>query len=304
MKYFFLAFGKMSLRALNDLISMNLKPEFVMTHNSYLYEENKETFYDRIQEICVNNSVKCIRTDKISSYADEISKTNLGVSVGFMEIIKPEIFNLPEFGILNLHCGELPFYKGRAPISRTIMDGNQSLFITLHKIDSGVDSGPILTEKEIIIEDDDDVNSLYYKCSIHSAVLIRDGIELLISGKDNLFKVQENNEKFSPQQKISEKERLIDWNTDIRKIYNKIRALSNPYPSAYTFCDSKKYYFNRAKSVNSNAVSKDYGTITDVNNDFILINCKGGFLMVYDIKDESFAEVDFKSNFKIGDRFI
>lgn len=303
MKYFFLAFGDMSLRALNDLISMNLKPEFVLTHNNYLYSEYKESFYDKLQAVCVNNSLKCIRTDKISSYADEISKTNLGVSVGFMEIIKSEIYNLPEYGILNLHCGELPFYKGRAPISRTIMDGNQSLFITLHKIDSGVDSGPVLVEKEIIIEDDDDVNTLYYKCSIHCAALLRDGIELLISGRSDLFKEQEFSDKYPPHQKISDKERLIDWNSDIKKIYNKIRALSYPYPMAFSYLDTKKYYFNRAKTITSESVSSDCGLITEVNNDFILINCKKGFIMVYDVKNEKLNDFEFKSNFKIGDRF-
>lgn len=303
MKYFFLAFGEMSLRALGDLISMNIKPEFVVTHDSYMLSDYKESFYDKIVEVCDSNSIKCIRTDKISDYVDIISETKLGVSVGFMEILKPEVFNLPEYGILNLHCGELPYYKGRAPISRTILDGKQSLFITLHKIDSGVDSGPILIEKELFIEEDDDVNTLYYKCSIHCAALIRDGLELLVSGTKDLYKEQMNADKYPPRQKISEQERKIDWNLDVKNIFNKVRALSAPYPAAFSFLNGKKYFFNRAKPVSSGSVSDEYGDITEVNDDFILVNCKNGFLMVYDIKDENFDDVGFCSNFKIGDRF-
>lgn len=303
MKFFFLAFGNMSLRTLTDLISMNEIPEFVVTHKSYLYNDCKEKFYDKLDDICKNNFINLIITDKVSELKDEISKVDLGISVGFMEIIKQDVFKAPQFGILNLHCGKLPEYRGRAPISRTIMDGNSSQFITLHKIDSGVDSGHILLEKAIIIEEDDDVNSLYYKCSIHSALLVKEGIELLRMGKADLFKEQDSSGKYKPWHKLSDDERLIDWSKSNKQIYNKIRAMSSPYPCAFSMLNSIPYLFNKAKPVFSDKDNGKHGSIIDSNNDFIVVNTGNGLLMVYDIRNDVNERVDFVKTFKKGDVF-
>jgi methionyl-tRNA formyltransferase len=297
MKYFILAFGEMSLRSVGDLISMNTIPAFVITHKSYLYDEYKEKFYDKLEDLCKANSIELIKTDNVSGLKDKIKGTEVGICAGFMEIIKSDVFDAPKYGILNLHCGELPEYRGRAPISRTIMDGRESLYMTLHKIDAGVDSGDILLEKEIFIEEDDDVNTLYYKCSINSAVIIKDGLELLRTNKTEAFKKQEISEKNKPHKKITEEERKIDWEVSVKQIFNKIRALNIPYPSAFT------YFFLKSKPVYSNIISASYGVIKEVSSDFILINCKNGILMIYDIRNESMEQVEIKSIFKEGDTF-
>lgn len=301
MKYFVLAFGEMSLRAVSDLISMNSAPVFVITHKSYLYDEHKEKFYDKMNDLCIANSIHLFKTDNVSEFKDMIAETEVGICAGFMEIIKSDVFNAPKYGILNLHCGELPLYRGRAPISRTIMDGNDSLYMTLHKIDEGVDSGDVLLEKEIFIEEDDDVNTLYYKCSIHSAVIIKEGLEFLRTNRLDAFKKQEISTKNKPHKKITEEERIINWDVSVKQIFNKIRALTIPYPSAYSFCNGVKYFFLKAKPIYSNNVSTDYGVITEVSPDFILINCKNGLLMVYDIRNENMEQLEVKSTFKEGD---
>ncbi len=303
MKFFCLVFGEMSLRTLNDLISMNERPEFVVTHKSYLYDEYKEKFYDKLAELCSGNSIRLINADNISKLKDEIEKCDLGISLGFMEIIKPEIFGIPRHGILNLHCGKLPQYRGRAPISRTIMDGNVSLFTTLHKIDSGVDSGPVLIEKEIVIEDDDDVNTLYYKCSFNSASLVRDGIELLRMGRTDMFSEQESLNDYPPHQKLSEEERRIIWSKSNTAIFNKIRAMSYPYPPAFASLNGKRYYINKSKPVYSDKDNGKPGTIVESNNDFIVAAAGKGLLMCYNITDENHHPAEFVTEFKKGDIF-
>jgi methionyl-tRNA formyltransferase len=303
MKYFILAFGEMSLRAVGDLISMNTPPAFVVTHKSYLYDEYKEKFYDKLEELCSSHNIELLKTDNVSELKDKISGMEVGICAGFMEIIKSDVFDAPKYGILNLHCGELPEYRGRAPISRTIMDGRDSLCMTLHKIDAGVDSGDILIEKKIIIDEDDDVNTLYYKCSINTAVIIHAGLELLRINKADTFKKQNISERNKPHKKIMDEERKIDWQVSVKQIFNKIRALTIPYPTAYTHLNGVQYNFLKAKPVYSSNISEKYGVIYEVHPDFILINCKNGILMVYDIRDKDMEKVEIKSAFKEGDTF-
>lgn len=303
MKYFVLAFGEMSLRAVGDLINMGSAPAFVITHKSYLYDEYKEKFYDKLEELCGANNVELLKTDKVSDLKDEIKSAEVGICAGFMEIIKPEVFDSPKYGILNLHCGELPEYRGRAPISRTIMDGRESLFMTLHKVDAGVDSGDILLEKPLFIEDDDDVNTLYYKCSINTAVIIHEGIELLRTNNADTFRKQNITDNNKPHKKITDDERMIDWQISVKQIYNKIRALTIPYPAAFTYLNGVQYNFLKAKPVYSANISEKYGIIYEVHTDFILINCRNGILMVYDIRNKDMDKIEIKSVFKEGDTF-
>ena len=303
MKYFLMAFGEMSLRAASDLISMNSVPAFVITHKSYLYEKNKENFYDKLEELCTLNGIKLYKTDNISELKEKIKDTEVGICAGFMEIIKRDIFDLPRYGILNLHCGELPEYRGRAPISRTIMDGRDSLFMTLHKIDEGVDSGDILLVKKLFIEEDDDVNTLYYKCSINTAVVINEGLEMLRNNKSDIFKKQNIPDSNKPHKKITDEERQIDWQAGVKQIFNKIRALTIPYPAAYTVFKGVHYNFLKAKPVYSTNVSEKYGVIYEVHDDFILINCRNGILMVYDIRNKDMDKIEIKTTFKEGDIF-
>ncbi|MEI7484474.1 MAG: formyltransferase family protein [Ignavibacteriota bacterium] len=303
MKYFVLAFGEMSLRSVGDLISMGSVPAFVITHKSYLYDEYKEKFYDKLEELCSANNVELLKTDKVTELKDRIKETEVGICAGFMEIIKNDVFDAPKFGILNLHCGELPEYRGRAPISRTIIDGRDSLFMTLHKVDEGVDSGDVLLEKALFIEEDDDVNTLYYKCSINSASIIRDGLEMLRTNKADSFRKQEISEKNKPHKKITDEERKIDWQVSVKHIFNKIRALTIPYPAAFTHLNGVQYNFLKAKPVYSSNISDKFGIIYEVHTDFILINCKNGILMVYDIRDKDMEIAEIKSTFKEGDIF-
>jgi methionyl-tRNA formyltransferase len=268
-----------------------------------LYDEYKEKFYDKLEDLCSSNNIELLKTDNVSDLKEKIRGTEVGICAGFMEIIKSDVFDAPENGILNLHCGELPEYRGRAPISRTIMDGRDSLCMTLHKIDAGVDSGDILIEKKIIIDEDDDVNTLYYKCSINTAVIIHAGLELLRNNKADTFKKQNISIKKKPHKKITDEERKIDWQVSVKQIFNKIRALTIPYPAAYTNLNGVQYNFLKAKPVYSSNISEKYGIIYEVHTDFILINCKNGILMVYDIRDKDMEKVEIKSAFKEGDTF-
>jgi len=303
MKYFFLAYGEMSLRCLNDLIMMKYPPAFVVTHRTYDYENQKHKFYEKIDNLCGANGIELIKTDSISEIKERFIGFDAGICAGFMEIIKEDVFNVPEHGILNIHCGKLPEYRGRAPISRAIMDGNDTLYLTIHKIDSGVDSGDILFEKSVIIDDEDDVNTLYYKCSFNCANLLIEVFEKLITGKKDIFRKQDLAIKEKANRMITDSEREIDWNESVKTVYNKIRALAHPYPTAFTAFSGKKFLILRSKPYPAGDSGEKPGVIADVNEDYIIVRCKDGYIMNYDVRDENLEEINYKETFKKGDSF-
>jgi methionyl-tRNA formyltransferase len=291
----------MGLECLKGLINVNYPPEFVVIHKNYEIEKKLLEFYQPIENICSDYDIQLIKTDKISEIKNNILGFDFGICAGFMEIIDKEILEIPEFGIFNLHCGKLPFYRGRAPISRTIMDGNKELVITLHKMDEGVDSGDILLEYNIPIENDDDVNTLYNKCCEKSFEVVIKGIEKIYSQNNiiNILTKQDLSLKPKSNKKISEEEQKINWDKDIKTIHNQIRALTPPYPCAYATYEGKKFGFIKSEIFSKETCkARNFGEIYFVDEDYLLINCKDGLLKITEIRGEKNNKINFEEAFK------
>ncbi len=303
MKFFYLAHGIMSYVCLRNLIVKKYIPDFVVIHKDYEKEKLLEAFYKPIENLCENSSILLHKTSSTSELQKDVVGNDLGICVGFMEILKKEIFEIPKHGILNLHCGKLPKYRGRAPISRAIMNGEKHLIISIHKIDEGVDSGDILNETEILIEEDDDVNSLYKKCSKKSSESIIDSFIKIETGNP-IFLKQDISPDSKANKKISSEERKINWDDDIIKIRNLIRALVPPYPCAFSILNNEEYYFLISEIIsNKKDFDRKNGEIINIENNSILINCCNGILKINKIEDKNSSIIDMKEKFNVGDIF-
>lgn len=307
-KYFYLAHGVMGAKCLAHLCSRNILPEYVFIHKNREYEKLKESFYEPVEELASMFNLNLIKVDKISEHRDIIAGCNLGMCVGFMEILKKEIFELPVLGILNLHCGKLPEYKGRAPISRAIMNGDEHIVMTLHKIDEGVDSGDILSEIAITIEETDDVNTIYGKCCEYAGRFVYDNLSLI-----NKFGLYENTVNYNnlfvkqfppgiePNKKISDEERKIDWTKDSVTIHNLARALALPYPPPYFLFENKKYFILKSRIKEAESNEQEAGKILKVSPDGIEIACGKGIILAEKISDENGKFIDINNTFKTGE---
>jgi len=304
MMFFYLAHGIMSLVCLRNLLKEKYFPSFVIIHKDYEKEKLKETFFEPIIELCNYYGIALIRTKSISELKEKMEGYEFGICLGFMEIIKKEVFEIPKYGILNLHCGKLPEYRGRAPISRAIMNGDEFVTLSIHLMDKGVDSGDILQETKIKIEDNDNVNSMYEKCSKESASSVIECIKKIEAG--NPVFIKQNIEPDSKAyRKISYEERMINWKDDIKKIHDLVLALTPPYPCAFSTLNKVDYLFVESE-IDSSERNNDCsnGEILNMNDKSMLINCCNGVLKIKSIADESLSVINIKNTFKVGDIFI
>ncbi|MBC8486069.1 MAG: hypothetical protein H8D45_08520, partial [Bacteroidetes bacterium] len=183
------------------------------------------------------------------------------------------------------------------------MNGEKHLIISIHKLDEGVDSGDILNETEILIDENDDVNSIYKKCSEKSSESIINSFKRIESGNPTFLK-QDISPDSKANKKISSEERRINWDDDIIKIRNLIRALVPPYPCAISVLDGEEYSF-LSSEINSYEKddNRDNGEIINIDNNSILINCSNGILIIKKITDRNSSIINMKEKFKIGDVF-
>lgn len=289
----------MALEGLKGLIERNFPPGFVIIHKDFELQRMSECFYEPVEKICADYDIPLLKPAMLYDIKNGFENYEFGICAGFMEIIGKDVFNIPKYGILNLHCGKLPFYRGRAPISRTIMDGNKYITISLHKIDEGVDSGDLLIEHDIEIGIDDDVNTLYKKCCEQAADIIIKGIEKLLSGGKDIFTKQDLSLKEKPNRRITDKERRIDWSKSITDIHNLIRALTLPYPCAYAEYSGVNYNFITSEIFDRDRCgARQPGELYFADDEYVLINCTDGLLKLTDIRDENNQKINYEEIFK------
>ncbi len=307
-KYFYLTDGFIGLSCLRDLIKENYIPELIITHKSLQDSKPSEEIIESLKELSVSRNIPLLIIEKLKEYKGKIKNFHLGICVGFMEILGEDIFNSPLLGIYNLHCGKLPEYRGRAPISRAIINGDSKITMTVHKIEGGVDSGAILLENDIYIEDEDDVNSVYKKCSDFAGNLIKNVFGLI--ELNNLLVYPENiNKLLTPQKEyknsayksITYKERIINWDKPAKEIYNLIRALTPPYPSAITYYKAEELIITKARIIENDSVNKISGYIEKVSNNSIIVRCSKGTIELKEILHNEKKMDNISEIFKTGD---
>ena len=157
-------------------------------------------------------------------------KADLQIVVAFRMLPKA-VWKMPKLGTFNLHASLLPSYRGAAPIHWAIINGETKTGVTTFFIDDKIDTGEIILQKEISIDNDETVGSLHDKLMFLGADLVTKTVDLISEGNVTTKKQPELEEKSAP--KLNPENTKINWTHSLDTIYNQIRGL-NPFPAAWT----------------------------------------------------------------------
>jgi methionyl-tRNA formyltransferase len=169
---------------------------------------------------------------KNEEFLDELKslKANLQIVVAF-RMLPNIVWKMPEFGTFNLHASLLPNYRGAAPINWAIINGETKTGVSTFFIDEKIDTGNIILQEEVLIDENEIVGELHDKLMLVGSNLVVKTIKKIEQGPVKTIKQPEIEEKPAP--KIFTETCKIDWNDSLCNIYNLIRGL-NPYPAAWT----------------------------------------------------------------------
>lgn len=161
-------------------------------------------------------------------------------SIGGMQIIPEEVIGMPKLGVLNIHPALLPKYRGRYSTVHAIFNGDKKTGVTIHWMDKGIDTGPIIMQKSYPIEDSDTAKEVYDKFTKIGTELFEKFLIMWLSGGE--IKATPQNEKYaSYYPKGLPNNGQVDWNWKGKQIRNFIRAMTfEPYPPVnFNFGDKK-----------------------------------------------------------------
>lgn len=250
-KSVFIGGKQIGANCLKILVERKIIPELVIPN---LDDTGIDTWYESLVRVAKENDLplqeKChVKDQKIISKIEEI-QPEIIFCIGGTQIISPGILAIPPLGCLNIHPAMLPKYRGRFSTAHAIFNGEKSTGVTLHWMDSGIDSGPIISQKEIPITPDDTGKTLYEKFSSCGTDLFRDFLELWLSGKEIPSIPQNENEAtYFPKGLPNDGE--IDWDWDGEKIRDFIRAMTfEPFPPPTFKLGSKDMVIIENKNIN------------------------------------------------------
>ncbi|MDR1650585.1 MAG: methionyl-tRNA formyltransferase [Synergistaceae bacterium] len=169
---------------------------------------------------------------------------DLAFAVDFGQFIKGPLLYIGA-GCLNIHPSMLPLYRGAAPLQRALMDGAKETGVTVFRLDSGMDSGPVLLQKSIEIGGEDDFGSLREQSAVSGVRAFTEFARVSPIEEWN-FTPQDGSSATSAP-KVSSGEERIDWRRPAFEIVNLVRALS-PRPGAWTTMRGKRLLILSARA--------------------------------------------------------
>jgi len=220
----------------------------------------------------VRQNIPVLQPEKIrnSKEMEEILalKPDLIVTAAYGQILPTTILEAPRLGCINVHASLLPELRGGAPIHYAILEGKNKTGITIMYMAEKLDAGDIISQKEIVITDADDVGTLHDKLSIVGAELLSETLPKLISGNAPRIPQVETLATFAPN--ITRDQEKIDWTRTGEEIYNQIRGL-RPWPVAYTKLNGNVLKIWKAEKYHLDK-QMDPGEIVKVENDGFIIS--------------------------------
>lgn len=219
----------------------------------------------------IKHNIPVFQPKKIRKEYHEIKDLNpdIIITAAYGQIIGMELLDAPKYRSINVHGSLLPKYRGGAPIQRSIMNGDEYTGITIMYMEKGMDSGDILSQRKLKIEDSDNNETVFEKMSYLGRDLLLETLPLLIEGKITPIKQDESDVTYAYN--ILPEEELLDFTKEAKDVFNHIRALS-PAPGAYFFLKGEKI------KIYSSVVSElkhetEVGSIINVSKKGFMIAC-------------------------------
>lgn len=245
-----------------------------------------------VKQLAIDNNIEVFQPEKIRSDYQKIVDINpdLIITCAYGQIIPEELINLPKYGCINVHASLLPKYRGGAPIHWAKINGEKKTGVTIMYMDKNMDSGDIISQEELVINNEDTTESLFNKLSILGANLLIETLPSILENNNNRIKQDETLVSYAYN--IKREDERINFDDYGVNIINKIRGLYS-WPLANMEIDGIEYKILNAefeeKKINS------VSTIVEIDKNKFGISCKDGVIYITDIKPFGKKAMDIKS---------
>ena len=269
MKAIVLAYHNIGCAGLEAVLRSGLEVAAVFTHKD---DPDENIWFKSVAEVAAAHGVPVYAPEDINHplWVEKIKALapDFIFSFYYRNMVKPAVLELPKKGALNLHGSLLPKYRGRCPANWVLVNGETETGVTLHYMTPHPDDGDIVAQRKIAITGDDTAATLFEKMVPATTALLDETLPLLIKGKAARKAQDHSQATYFGGRKPADG--LVDWTKGAAEVRNLIRAVTKPYPGAFTHLGDRKLIV-WAASVAKGAKGAKPGTILSVNP--LLVAC-------------------------------
>ncbi|MBQ2099630.1 MAG: methionyl-tRNA formyltransferase [Lachnospiraceae bacterium] len=286
MRIVFMGTPEYAAKSLEAILEAGHEVTLVVTQPDKPKGRSAELIASPVKECAMAHGIPVFQPVRIKrpEAVEELRKypADVFVVAAFGQILSQEILDMPANGSLNVHASLLPKYRGASPIQRVILDGEEKTGITIMQMDAGIDTGDILYQKEIAIENTDDFETLHDKLALLGGKAIVEALELLKQGKLVRTKQDDAASCYAPL--ITKEMGKLDFTKSAVALDRQIRSMT-PWPSAFTKWNGKQMKIWKALPVESTEKAQP-GSVVSVTKDFFFVKTGEGALKICELQLE------------------
>jgi methionyl-tRNA formyltransferase len=238
-----------------------------------------------VKELAVTHQIKLLQPQKVSDdhFCDQIREMepDMAIVVAFGQILKKNLLTIPGWGVINIHASLLPKYRGAAPIEWAILNSESKTGLTVMRMDEGLDTGPILFQKEVPILEDETAGQLHDRLSQLAGQVIIEALSHMT--KTQVKEIPQDDSLASYASKIEKGDSLVDWKQPATRISCLIRAL-DPRPGAYTLLEGKQIKLFSSTVVDGRGLDGVPGRVVRHTKDAIHVDTGQGMIGIREIQ--------------------
>ncbi|MDR1581614.1 MAG: formyltransferase [Synergistaceae bacterium] len=234
------AYSSIGYECLEELIVQGLDAAAVFTHED---DPGEEKWFRSVGELAEKNRIP-VRTpgklgDAETQQIREI-RPDIIFSFSYRKIIPVSILDLAPSGAFNIHCALLPRYRGRACVNWAVLNGESETGVTLHHMTARVDEGRIVDREAVPINPDDTAYDVFEKLIPAARKMLRRSLPSILAGTARGYEQDESGATYFGRRRPEDGR--IHWRKPAREIYNLVRAVTHPFPGAFTFSGGRKLF--------------------------------------------------------------
>lgn len=238
MKYVFFGNGNRGLSCLEALTEAGYRMELAVAHPG-----GEESWYGSVAGKAKGLGIPLLQPEDPNApealAALRAADADLFILAGYGKILRADLIGIPRIMCINLHGGKVPRYRGSSPLNWALIAGDRSFSLSVLKVDAGVDSGEVLVQRTFPIAPTDTIRDLHATANGQFPSMLLEAVRLIEAGKRD-FPAQDPKEAgYYPLRFPDDGFILWDMLT-AEQVLNRIRALTEPYPCAFTYLGGRR----------------------------------------------------------------